>query len=86
MQIMKVFDVNRPERCPQDVFEAAGILSCELYGNGNDSYFPVGVVANPDADEDGGGYVTTEELQTLMDWLRSQGAVDGETVLVKHWW
>jgi hypothetical protein len=86
MEIMKVFDVNRPARCPQSVFEVTGILSCELYGNGNDGYFPVEVVPNPNADEHGGGYVSMEELQTLMDWLRSHGAVDGETVLVKHWW
>lgn len=84
---MKVFDTCRPVgNMPQDVYNVAGILNSELHGNGNDSYFPFEVVKNPDADEQGGHYVTTKELQLLTNWLIEQGAEVGETVLVNLWW
>lgn len=71
---------------PRAVFEIVGTLNCELHGNGNDSYFSFEVVANPDKDEQGGHYVTTEELCLLTDWLIEQGAEIGEDVLIKCWW
>lgn len=84
---MKVFDTCRPVgNMPQDVFEVAGTLNCELHGNGNDSYFDFEVVADPDENEQGGHHVTTKELCLLTDWLREQGAEVGETVLINLWW
>lgn len=85
MRMMKVFDIQSP-RAPEDVWNVSNTLYVELWGNGNDSYYELKVVAEPDADEHGGGYATVDELQKLMDWLRSQDAENGETVLVKHWW
>ena len=85
MNIMKVFDINQP-KAPGDVWDISHTLSNEYHCNGNDSYYQLEIVTSPDADDDGGGYVTVEELQKLMDWFRVQGAVIGETILVNHWW
>ena len=77
--VMKVFDTCRPAgNMPEDVYEVAGTLNSELHSNGNDSYFPFEVVANPDAEEQGNGYITVEEARLLTDWLKDQGAEVGE--------
>ena len=83
---MKVFDSNRPVRMPQDVFNASSILSGDLHGNGNDSYYPFKIVENPTGKGEGASYLSDDEIKILTDWLIEQGAVVGETILVYNWW
>lgn len=82
---MKILDINEAPRA-QKIWDISHILSTQFHGHGNDSYYELTIVLNPDADEDGGGYVTVSQLQKLMGWCRLQGVQNGETVLIKHWW
>jgi len=84
--MMKVIDSQRPTRMPDEVYDVSHKLNCDLHSHGNDSYYEFEIVAEPTKDEQGGGWVSNDEVRLLTDWLVHQGAEVGETVLVKHWW
>ncbi len=83
MKLMKVIDSRCPAM-PGKVFDISHTLNFEYHGNGNASYYELEMTE--DVELAGGGYVEDHEVRALQEWCRAQGAEDGETILINHWW
>lgn len=90
---MKVIDIQRltdyykhgsPEY--EKIFGTSHIFSCYADGNPNGGHYSI-TVGDREV-EDGVWQDTAREfdLDLFYQFLRDEGANDGETILVFHWW
>jgi hypothetical protein len=74
---MKVFDCQWNPGMPQDVQDAF----FSFYECGNDVYVSWTIEKIPNEDD-----VKFAKEKMVNTWLIENGACEGETVLIQHWW
>ncbi len=80
MKIMKVFDTVGKDA---DHIHPIMHKVCIEWGTGNDHHYEWRVGNSGMAE---GETMTVAEEAIVDQWLREGGAVEGEQVLIKHWW
>lgn len=84
MQNMKVYDTV-DDSMPQGVRDTCHSISCEYFGNGNDSYFPF-AIGDREENKHRFGELSSVDTEELSDWLINNGAEESDIVLIKNWW